>query len=62
MRGAGSTPISFNTVNGKHCCNPTEKPIFAIRSNDGFNTVNGKHCCNEYKELKVNKVENVSIP
>ena len=36
---------SFNTVNGKYCCNvaiPTNKMERKMR----FNTVNGKYCCN----------------
>ena len=39
---------SFNTVNGKYCCNlkdtgvEDKKAALAAR----FNTVNGKYCCN----------------
>ena len=50
MRGAGSTPISFNTVNGKHCCNT--KWLDVDKDLAGFNTVNGKHCCNDLKQIK----------
>ena len=39
--------VSFNTVNGKHCCNHPLFKDFFIRE-AGFNTVNGKHCCNKY--------------
>ena len=36
---------SFNTVNGKYCCN--YKNIWVVGNvNGGFNTVNGKYCCN----------------
>ena len=37
---------SFNTVNGKYCCN--DKLDALIGLTDGFNTVNGKYCCNAF--------------
>ena len=36
--------VSFNTVNGKYCCNLTKYE--AEYEGLGFNTVNGKYCCN----------------
>ena len=36
---------SFNTVNGKYCCNLDANKGGDVTF-DGFNTVNGKYCCN----------------
>ena len=38
------TLMSFNTVNGKYCCNSV--PETALTTVSSFNTVNGKYCCN----------------
>ena len=35
---------SFNTVNGKYCCNKKQK--LTTSNVNCFNTVNGKYCCN----------------
>ena len=37
---------SFNTVNGKYCCNKLVNGIAHPTTKTGFNTVNGKYCCN----------------
>ena len=37
--------FSFNTVNGKDCCNDTVVPLLQHLMLS-FNTVNGKDCCN----------------
>ena len=48
--------MSFNTVNGKYCCN-------SVIINEGkeawkgFNTVNGKYCCNSILNYMREKIE-----
>ena len=37
---------SFNTVNGKCCCNNSVTNIVIDTRITSFNTVNGKCCCN----------------
>ena len=37
---------SFNTVNGKYCCNEAKTTKTSKTAQLGFNTVNGKYCCN----------------
>ena len=44
--------MSFNTVNGKHCCNEREI-LQALKYDLGFNTVNGKHCCNAGERFNI---------
>ena len=44
--------ISFNTVNGKYCCNYNKYDIYNMFL-DCFNTVNGKYCCNVWLALMV---------
>ena len=39
--------VSFNTVNGKYCCNWTISLIVLTLYIVRFNTVNGKYCCNQ---------------
>ncbi len=38
--------MSFNTVNGKYCCNSLDWKWNSIDVEKGFNTVNSKYCCN----------------
>ena len=38
--------MSFNTVNGKYCCNAQNRGGKGVNANTRFNTVNGKYCCN----------------
>ena len=40
---------SFNTVNGKYCCN--EAIMLNRTEHEGFNTVNGKYCCNNLAKI-----------
>ena len=44
-----ATPFSesFNTVNGKYCCNIQALFSLTMTLDGGFNTVNGKYCCNK---------------
>ena len=37
---------SFNTVNGKRCCNSILVMLMRLQVKSRFNTVNGKRCCN----------------
>ena len=53
--------ISFNTVNGKYCCN-TEKSMASVENIIGFNTVNGKYCCNLTNKTLLMGWYGVSIP
>ena len=48
-----STPTSFNTVNGKCCCNCISLKLVSVMS-QCFNTVNGKSCCNMSIFMKMN--------
>ena len=38
--------MSFNTVNGKYCCNGPLEQDEKLFWSKRFNTVNGKYCCN----------------
>ena len=43
----------FNTVNGKHCCNPKiQKTMLEKKLLLSFNTVNGKYCCNSKRQFR----------
>ena len=54
---------SFNTVNGKDCCNKFDRGVAENGIKLGFNTVNGKDCCNTMEETYGLNVEfKVSIP
>ena len=53
--------LSFNTVNGKYCCNIINL-VSDIDTFVGFNTVNGKYCCNELDLLEAVLEDLVSIP
>ena len=39
--------LSFNTVNGKGCCNVNGVQASSFSLKLRFNTVNGKGCCNQ---------------
>ena len=45
--------LSFNTVNGKDCCNNLSEYANTVKNQKGFNTVNGKDCCNVVPELSL---------
>ena len=42
---------SFNTVNGKYCCDQLKKQLYK-QSTLSFNTVNGKYCCDARELLR----------
>ena len=58
---AKSIKASFNTVNGKYCCDIVRGGE-AINSIIGFNTVNGKYCCDSKKMEGGATSYTVSIP
>ena len=47
--------MSFNTVNGKRCCNPHIKFRSGAFAFSCFNTVNGKRCCNDLWMVSLKK-------
>ena len=55
--------VSFNTVNGKDCCNKQQYFYVPLQLLVRFNTVNGKDCCNEIvKSCADELAQSVSIP
>ena len=45
--------VSFNTVNGKYCCNQQVAGMLFDVAWMSFNTVNGKYCCNQWVKLRI---------
>ena len=52
--------LSFNTVNGKYCCNLVVMAKQWLLLDQSFNTVNGKYCCNLMSPDEI-KITNVSF-
>ena len=47
---------SFNTVNGKHCCNTEEQMVSFKAAMESFNTASGKYCCNLQMKSSLQKL------